>query len=430
MGISLPDDRLALTLDEAVARARSAAPVPELWARRVERLGALGIRTYVAALGAALLAKATDDRVDSLAQDLGAGPRGYSLRKVAEFLAVHNDSRFHMGVTGRWPLNNSPFLRGPARIDDFTKISKRAYPSYELFRDCLTDLNRMTKEDAADALAAWVRVRMAAQVAQREDQHRSHLRSLRLDEALDPAAVVDMVDRFVRQDAEGGKRGQALVAAVLDGAFDCDDVSLQSINDPRPGDVQVHRCGEPVCLVEVKQVAVDESAARTLAAEASARQVSLGLLVVIADRHQPLDRERLRRAALAEHQVLLAVAESVGELVAAVAVLSATPVRTVVGELPGRYARRMRQHGVSEHGQRRWAELVEAQRYATAAGAQGATSTVESPGSPPLDGFDAADRWHQPRLLSELPVAGAGRQDRDQPVSPPWRGANMANAKP
>ncbi|MGH9045903.1 MAG: restriction endonuclease, SacI family, partial [Acidimicrobiales bacterium] len=69
--------------------ARSRSPVDAVWTERVERLGTLGVKTYIAALGGALLAKAADARVDSLTQDAGAGPHGYSLRRVAEFLAEH-----------------------------------------------------------------------------------------------------------------------------------------------------------------------------------------------------------------------------------------------------------------------------------------------------------------------------------------------------
>lgn len=397
MGIALSDEQLMLVLDTALTRARVGEPAPVLWVRRVDRLGQLGIRTYVAALGAALLAKATDDRIDSLAQDVAAGPRGYSLRKVAEFLAVHNDDRFHMGVTGRWPLNNSPFLRGPARIDDFTKISRRARPSYELFRDCLVELNRMTGAEAADAFLAWVQVRMAAQAAEQAADHPSPSCRPSSGRELDPVVVADMADRFARQDAEGGKRGQALVAAILDGAFD--DVVLQSINDPRPGDVQVHTNGKIACLVEVKQVPVDEAAARSLAAETRARHASLALLAVIADQHRPLDRERLRLGALRRHHVLLAVTESVHELLATVAVFSATPIETIVGTLPDRYAERMRQHGVSDEGQRRWAELVESQRYASAptpgaAGQRHAEPTEQTTGN---------HRYHQEQLLPVFP---------------------------
>lgn len=48
----------------------------------METLGALGFKTYVAALVAALVAKATDDRVDSFALRAAAGPNGYSLQAV------------------------------------------------------------------------------------------------------------------------------------------------------------------------------------------------------------------------------------------------------------------------------------------------------------------------------------------------------------
>jgi len=116
MGIKLEDQALLLCLDDALALARSTEELPAVWISRVERLGGLGVKTYIAALGGALLAKSTDPRVDSLAQDEAAGPRGYSLRKAAEFLAEQNNGRYHLGAEGRWPLNNRPFLGGPARI--------------------------------------------------------------------------------------------------------------------------------------------------------------------------------------------------------------------------------------------------------------------------------------------------------------------------
>jgi hypothetical protein len=116
MGIKLEDQALLLTLDDALALARSPEELPEVWITRVSRRGGLVNKTYIAALGGALLAKATDPRVDSLAQDEAAGPRGYSLRKAAEFLAQQNNGRYHLGAKGRWPLNNRPFLGGTARV--------------------------------------------------------------------------------------------------------------------------------------------------------------------------------------------------------------------------------------------------------------------------------------------------------------------------
>jgi hypothetical protein len=354
MGITLEGKQMELVLDGALAQARVDDDLPELWIGRIKRLGDFGIKTYIAALGGALLAKATDDRVDSLAQDMKAGAHGYSLRVVTEFLAEHNHERFHMGATGKNPLNNRPFLGGPSRIDEFTKISSKARSSYELFRDCLIDLNRLDADEARNALAAWIRVRSdVLEAEQRESQ-----RTLDLSTSLDPADLFEITEIFVREDPEGGKRGQAFVAAALDCAFD--EVVLQPINNPRPGDVRVMRNGDVVWVVEVKQVEVEEQTAFDLAREARVLGASLAMLAVMADHHQPLDRDRVRRRALKDQHVLLEVTESAGELLSTICVFSTTTISQMVERFPGRYAERMREHGVSEAGRRRWEDLVAA----------------------------------------------------------------------
>ncbi len=354
MGIRLDDQALLIALDDAIALARSREELPEVWVKRVERLGDLGIKTYIAALGGALLAKATDPRVDSLAQDEAAGPRGYSLRRVTEFLAHHNEGRYHLGAQGRWPLNNRPFLGGPARIDEFTKIASKARPAFDAFLDSLRDLNRLDRREAILALAAFLRVRIAVQ-----DAERAAIRRVReIDSGIALADVIGIVDRFVRKNPEGGRRAQALVAATLDCAFD--DVELLPINSPRPGDVRVFRERQPIIAAEVKQLPVGEDVALGLSREVAELGADLGLLVVIAERHSPIDRERVQRKALSEDGVLLVICESVLELISSVAVLSATPAVQIETELPDAFAIRMRELDVSTAGQREWRELVEA----------------------------------------------------------------------
>lgn len=353
MGIRLEDQALLLTLDDALALARSTEELPAVWIARVERLGDLGIKTYIAALGGAFLAKATDPRVDSLAQDGAAGPRGYSLRKAAEFLAQQNNGRFHLGAEGRWPLNNRPFLGGPARIDEFTKISGKARPAYEAFLDSLRDLNGLERAEALTALAAFLRVRMAVQEAEREAVRAA--RKMGSEVALED--LVGIVDRFVRAAPEGGKRGQALAAAVLDCAFD--DVDLQPINSPHPGDVRVMSDGVVVLAVEVKQLPVAEAVASELAREAAGLGADLALLAVIADQHAPLDRDRAQREALRDDGTLLVICEGVMELIGSVAVLSATPAARIEENLPGAVAARLREIGVSERADEEWRQLVE-----------------------------------------------------------------------
>jgi hypothetical protein len=353
MGIKLEDQALLLTLDDALALARSTEELPEVWIARVERLGNLGIKTYVAALGGALLAKATDPRVDSLAQDGAAGPRGYSLRKTAEFLAQQNNGRFHLGAEGRWPLNNRPFLGGPARVDEFTKISGKARPAYEAFLDSLRDLNRLERAEALAALASFLRVRMTVQQAEREAVRTAR----RMESEVPLEDLVGVVDRFVRAVPEGGKRGQAFAAAVLDCAFD--EVDLQPINSPHPGDVRVMSESRIVLAVEVKQLPVTEAVASELGREAAGLGADLALLVVIAEHHAPLDRDRVQREALRDDGTLLVVCEGVLELISSVGALSGTPAAQIEEEFPGAFAARLREISVSEEGQEGWRRLIE-----------------------------------------------------------------------
>ena len=73
-----------------------------------------GSRTHIAALGTALLAKATNLQVDVFALKVkGGGEGAYSARSLAkEVLAADAPMLgLDLGVTGREPLNNQPYFR-------------------------------------------------------------------------------------------------------------------------------------------------------------------------------------------------------------------------------------------------------------------------------------------------------------------------------
>lgn len=64
-------------------------------------------------LGTALLAKATDRRVDALSIKAGRSHRGYSARELAKDVLVPAAMRHGVDLrtTGVEPLNNQPFFR-------------------------------------------------------------------------------------------------------------------------------------------------------------------------------------------------------------------------------------------------------------------------------------------------------------------------------
>src|SRR4051794_16214319 len=87
MGITIPADRLHAVIDQAVRVAESGAPLSPEWTARTQRIAGCPSKTYVAALGTALLAKAADPSVDVLTIKSKAGKNAYSMRTVVKVLA-------------------------------------------------------------------------------------------------------------------------------------------------------------------------------------------------------------------------------------------------------------------------------------------------------------------------------------------------------
>jgi hypothetical protein len=350
MGITIKRDRLELVLEKAVSIAESEAPLPEIWLERVDRISESPFGTYVAAFGTALLAKASDARIDALAIKSKAGPTGYSMRGVVKVLAARaSDYDYHLGVTGPEPLNNQPWF-GSSRVDRITNLHAEAKPFHRDVVRYLSDLNRLNEEQAFEALAAFIRRRMTYAT-----EERALAGSLKASSGVSLSDLLAVVETFVWNDAEGGRRGQALVAAVLDLAHD--EVDLAAINDPRMFDVAVKEAGIEVLGVDVKQKPVDEASVAHLAREAALRSVDKVLMVALAQDQRPLDRPRVTATCLDEFGVAAGVIEGVPELLGQVALHAPIALCDFVQSLPARYLLRMQEQGVSGVGQQFWVDL-------------------------------------------------------------------------
>ncbi len=355
VAIRLDKGDLERELDRALRDALGKGPTPPLWIQRVEWLGqfaedAAG-KTYVAALGAALLAKATDQRVDSLTQSAKAGPTGYSLRSVAEFLQEKVRGRVHLGTLSKWPLNNSPFLRGPHRIDHFTAVSGHTRQAYDEFVRWLDELNGYDAAKAHAALVAFLRVR--AELQRRESA--AAKATARIGPARSLEELVAALQVFVAEDPEGGGRGQAIVAAVLDCAYP--DVEVIPKNHPAPFDVR--RKGKPPPLAcEVKQQTVSVGDVLELARRAAAAEAPHAIYASLHPEQPALPVDRLRADALQAHGVLIDVCSDVRELVVRVGVYGSVDAAQLGASLPARAIARCRETGVSTAGQRRLVALL------------------------------------------------------------------------
>jgi len=259
---------------------------------------------------------------------------------------------FHLGRTGPEPLNNQPWF-GSDRVDRFENVRGDALPFHRDMVRYLTDLNSSTEEEAVHALAAFLRERIAF-----AESERAAADQIVVQEANDLAELTRALAVFLRDDPEGGRRGQALVAALLD--LGHEEVNLAPINDPTGIDVSLTDEGHLLLAIEVKQKAVDESVALHTAERAAANGADKALLVALASDQRPLDRERVRKQGAERHGVTLSVWEGVEELVSEVALQAPLSASEIAREFPGVYLRRMREHDVSLEGRRYWADLVAA----------------------------------------------------------------------
>lgn len=311
MPITLHADALAATLERAYVVAISKRELPLAWMARAEQLGESPSVGYIAAVGAVLLAKATDPRIDAFVIQAQEGSAGaFNLRAAATALAKQKRALgYDIGSSSnRDPINQGTLVSSTRWDVALDRIREDHKPFFQLILTWLPDVNRLTGDQALEALAAYIRVRrrvgagaVVAGVA------------VSLRESPGLSALVDTLDAFVNSNPQGGATGMALVAAAYRAAGF--EVALPSRNDPRPIDVSIKRGGILLIGSEVKQVDTGESTADSLAQDVARVGAERALLAVL----RPgvlvdFDRAAVIRRAERTHHVVLRVAHGTREL--------------------------------------------------------------------------------------------------------------------
>ena len=293
-------------LHEEAARVDASNVDPD-WVNRVEELSAACEainKTFIAALGTGLLAKATDLGADPLALKAGATSRGaYSARRLCHSVLAPEAAALEidLGVTGREPLNNQPFFRYDVISLD---MAVRNPAALEMLVSALEAAARIaSKDEACTALRSFLLVR-----------RRVVLPSLPLDAGSPATAVqlVELIRRFVAADSEGGRRAQGAAAGVLDACIDHSLVRSQRINDPDrhlPGDIGIlasHDGDQWLMVVEVRDKPVTIKDVGFALRKAMSADVPRVAVLAVADGQEALDAsEHVQHSA--ESGVLLRV---------------------------------------------------------------------------------------------------------------------------
>lgn len=354
MGLRIEKKAAEQAFAVAVARARGSILLPEEWMERARRVSGSKSMTFTPMLGTALLAKATDRRVDTLSLRSDAGHKSYSARGLAKsvFVPCCVQEGIDIRNTGAEPLNNQPFLRA-SRVDLNLNVKSEVKPELEYLIECLTAADFLEGEAALDAFAAFLRVRLeASEVSANLDLARfsGDVQSARL-----------LAETLMQGDSEGGKTGQALTAAILD--MSGETVKTKRINDPSakwPGDVGVFRGGQLVFAAEVKQRPFSPTEILLFAKRLSDASVHRGLVVALDQASQVLPVEELRQLSLGHHAVVLRIITDPLELMELVLLFSWPPPREIAEKFPGCLAARLAELEVSQRRLDEYARALEA----------------------------------------------------------------------
>lgn len=328
-----------------------ALELPEEWLHRTFTVGRAKSRTFIAALGTALLAKATDDAVDALSLREDESHKGYSARSLAKEVLVPCcvNAGIDLRIRGAEPLNNQPFLRA-SRISLDLNVKPNARDDLKYLVECLQRADFLRGQDALHAFAAFLRIRLC--------ESSEHIETAFPDEGPDPSEVRDALKLLVEGDSEGGRVGQALTASILELAYS--NVRTKKVNDPSvewPGDVGIFDPnGNQTGSAEIKQRPFTESEILQFAARLGGVRVSRGLVVAFGQGGKKLDIDQLRYQAARLYQVQLDFVDNITDLLELCLRFSDFSPSQNLQRLLSTVVRRMEELEVTERTRNSWVE--------------------------------------------------------------------------
>lgn len=212
------------------------------WLEKIEHLSRLCVdrlgKTHIAMLGTAILAKALHPEVDLFAfkpTQTDKSASSYSARTLCHGVLVPLAAElgFHLGATGREPLNNQPYFRMRS-LDDGTPAHEESREAYEFTISLIRELQQINSPLALRSILLSfliVRSKYQPRYATSDDSV-----------SLSPIEFVEAVQTFISNNSERGARAQAVVAGLFDVFAGPANVVSGRIHDPSrdyPGDVCV-----------------------------------------------------------------------------------------------------------------------------------------------------------------------------------------------
>lgn len=350
MSITVDIDAAKEVFLQALAYSESGYKLPDEWLERVEKVGKSPSATFVAILGTALLAVATDPRVDPLSLKAGAetppGFESYAARSVGTSALVPMSLKHNVdyGTSGREPHNNQPFFRYKQVRRDMV-VRDHVKPHLAYLVETLERLRELPTVEHIPALSAFIAVR-------RRVPRRPVSRFQVAGTAWTIEEFVHEVSSFVTSYPEDGKRGQAMVAAALDLVFQ--RVVMGHVNDPSPGvpgDVKPFQSEDeamPLASVEVKQKPASQSDIYGWAQAVARAGVPRGMYVLLSPRQGDVDRREIEQKVLERENLLIRIYGSAEDFLYDSIAWAGRPLIEFLEAFPPTMFERLDQAGVAD----------------------------------------------------------------------------------
>jgi hypothetical protein len=345
-------------LEEETILSKTEIP-DEIWVSifdKIYKLTQESGQTIIAALGTAILAKATELDVDVFSLKVGDGSNAhsYSARALCKEVLAANAPRLglDLGVHGREPLNNQPFFGKTTIYEARDSSHDKTREAMNLLIDCLDKIAAILTIDAARiALRAFIKTRSIAT---------PELPPINFNpQNLSREGLLSHIENFVTTQSEHGKRAQSVVAGLLD-AQDCEArVRVAKIHDPDrnfPGDVALLDSLEAIWIAfEVRDKPVSAYDLDHFVVKCNAHNVSRA--TIIACIHSPDTTETNEAKRRAESNgVFLSLYGSWREFLDDILMWSHHPKNIILSSILERVLIRAAELEVSEAGLQLWAQ--------------------------------------------------------------------------
>lgn len=341
------DDVLLQALD--LARGDSRLPVE--WTSYARSVFDLESKTWTPAFATLLLAKATNDQIDTMSLKAEKeAPNAYSARGLCHRVLVPAavEHRFSIRNTGREPLNNQPFFRYD-RIDEIDRVRNVADRQY--FLEVAERANELSGAEARLAFAAFLREALAVTEAAQKV-------AVKTNELTSRGARIAVED-FLRPDArDRPQRLQAFAAACLDIIFL--NVKTRRINDPSrdlPGDVHALAENSVILAMEVRGKPITASELLSFAKACEIAGVHRAIVLVDSPQQKVLQVESIANDAGVQNSQLV-VFHSASELLEEVFLWAAIPLPQAIEVFAKGFLARMKEIELTGSTLREWSRAV------------------------------------------------------------------------